>query len=91
MSSDPPPISPSERFNRMINHIILLIRNDEDSVGFEEASRQLVGAGGYILYTADKVISSCFKHIHSLFTENINNEIIVILRLYDHLGVLCII
>lgn len=77
LDSYPPSCSSSERFNQVINHVILLIRNEEDNSVFEEASRQLVGARGYILYTVDKVISSCFKHVHSLFNEPINNELIV--------------
>ena len=70
-------ISADERFNRILNHIIFFIRNEEESIVFEENCRQLVGVRGYILYTVDKIISSCFKHIHSSFAESINNEIVV--------------
>ena len=70
-------VSSSERFAVLLNHIILLIRSEEDTMDFEDMCRQLVGARGYIIYTADKVISTFFKHIHTLFNEPTNNDIIV--------------
>lgn len=77
MKEEKPTLTISQRFGLILNHTILFLRNEEDSNVYEDAVRDLVGAGGYILYTADKVISLCCKHIHSLFNENINNDLIV--------------
>ena len=77
-------ISPSNRLNRLLAAVILLIRGEIESVDYEELSRQLVGAGGYILYTIDKVVQSCLKHVHSMLSESVSNDTIVAEWLYPH-------
>ena len=78
-----PTMSVSQRFNLILNHTILFLRNEEDSNVYEDTVRDLVGAGGYVLYTADKVLSLCLKHIHNLFNEIINNDIIASFAFYE--------
>ena len=80
MMDERPTMSVSQRFSLILNHTILFLRNEEDSNVYEDSVRDLVGAGGYVLYTVDKVLSLCFKHIHNLFTEIINNDLIVVDR-----------
>ena len=70
-------ISADDRFRQMVNNTLMLVRGDLENVAFEEESRRLVGASGFVLYTADKVVSSCIKHVHSILTDNINNELVV--------------
>ena len=77
LKEERPTLTVSQRFGLIWNHTILFLRNEEDSTVYEDTVRDLVGAGGYLLYTADKVLSLCCKHVHNMFNENINNDLIV--------------
>ena len=70
-------LSPTERFQRILASSIMLIRGEIDNSSFEEECHQIVGAGGYVLYTVDKVVVSCLKHLHAAFTETLCNELLV--------------
>ena len=70
-------LTPTERLQRILGAIVLLIRGEMDNTLFEEECHQVVGAGGYVLYTVDKVILSCLKHLHTAFTEPLCNELLV--------------
>ena len=63
-----------EEVNSLVNICLQFLRNEVDSLHFEEYCRHHVGAGGFVLYTMDKVISSCVKHLHSIFADFTTNE-----------------
>lgn len=74
-----PPTSASkiyEEVNNLVNICLQFLRNEVDSLHFEEYCRHHVGAGGFVLYTMDKVISSCVKHLHSIFADFTTNELV---------------
>ena len=52
-----------EQVNEVVNSCLLFLRNDQDSVHFEESCRRQIGTGGYVLYTLDKVVTDCFEQI----------------------------
>lgn len=83
-------LSSTERLQRLLGAVILLIRGEIDNTVFEEECHQLVGAGGYVLYTVDKVVISCLKHLHTAFSEPLCNDLLVLLTFFYHqLGLLC--
>lgn len=65
-----------EQVNEVVNSCLLFLRNDQDSVHFEESCRRQIGTGGYVLYTLDKVVSTCIKHLHSMFVDLTTNELL---------------
>ena len=69
--------SKEERLSHLMNHVLLFLRGEEDSIQFESNSRHLIGAGGYVLYTMDKVVGSCLKSVHNMFSDVVNNDVIV--------------
>lgn len=69
--------SKEERLNHLMNHVLLFLRGEEDSIQFESHSRHLIGAGGYVLYTIDKVVGNCLKSVHNMFSDVVNNDVIV--------------
>lgn len=81
-------LSPTERFQRILASSIMLIRGEIDNSSFEEECHQIVGAGGYVLYTVDKVVVSCLKHLHAAFTETLCNELLVPMNVYFDIGLL---
>lgn len=65
-----------EQVNEVVNSCLAFLRNDQDSTHFEEACRRQIGTGGYVLYTLDKVVSTCIKHLHSMFVDLTTNELL---------------
>lgn len=65
-----------EQVNAVVNSCLAFLRNDQDSVHFEESCRRRIGTGGYVLYTLDKVVSTCIKHLHSMFVDLTTNELL---------------
>ena len=82
-------LSATERLQQILGSVIMLIRGEMDNTMFEEECHQLVGAGGYVLYTLDKVILSCLKHLHTAFTEPLCNDLIVGVGSLYYVGLLC--
>ena len=82
-------LSATERLQQILGSVIMLVRGEIDNPMFEEECHQLVGAGGYVLYTVDKVLLSCLKHLHTAFTEPLCNELIVGVGSSYYVGLLC--
>lgn len=70
--------SADSRLNHLLNHVLLLLRGEEDGIQFESGCRELIGAGGYVLYTVDKVVVNCLKGIHNLFSDSMSNDVVVV-------------
>ena len=73
-------LSATERLQQILGSVIMLVRGEIDNPMFEEECHQLVGAGGYVLYTVDKVLLSCLKHLHTAFTEPLCRSWFIVLR-----------
>lgn len=84
-------LSATVRLQQLIGSIILLIRGEMDNSAYEEESRRLVGSGGYVLYTVDKVMGSFLKHIHTLISDAVCGDLIVVVIENAHLGCLLLI
>ena len=84
-------LSVTARLQRLIGSIILLIRGEMDNSAYEEESRHLVGSGGYVLYTVDKVMGSFLKHIHTLLSDAVCSDLIVEMIGSVHIGCLLLI
>lgn len=69
--------SADRRLNHLLNHVLLFLRGEEDGIQFESGCRELIGAGGYVLYTVDKVVTNCLKGIHNLFSDTMSNDVVV--------------
>lgn len=81
-------LSVTARLQRLIGSIILLIRGEMDNPAYEEESRRLVGSGGYVLYTVDKVMVSFLKHVHTLLSDAVCSDLMVGMRGTTHIGCL---
>ena len=84
-------LSAAARLQRLVGSLILLIRGEMDNSEYEEESRRLVGSGGYVLYTVDKVMGSFLKHIHTLLSDAVCSDLIVVVIGNAHLGCLLLI
>ena len=69
-------LSPTDRLKQILAIIILYIRS-ENHASLEDDIYKLVGVGGYVLFTLDKVARDCIKQLHTKLTEEMINNLTV--------------
>ena len=68
-----------ERHIYLMDALIQLLRGELTNQLFENRCRQLVGTNGYMLYTVDRVVSGCVRHLQTIMNDVMATQLVVCL------------
>ncbi len=66
-----------ERHIYLMDALIQLLRGELTNQLFENRCRQLVGTNGYMLYTVDRVVSGCVRHLQTIMNDVMATQLVV--------------
>ena len=66
-----------QRHIDLMDALIQLLRGELSNQQFEQRCRETVGTSGYMLYTADRVVNACVRHLHAILGDAVATRLVV--------------
>ncbi|KAK8828976.1 hypothetical protein WA538_000978, partial [Blastocystis sp. DL] len=67
-----------QRHIDLMDALIQLLRGELSNQQFEQRCRETVGTSGYMLYTADRVVNACVRHLHAILGDAVATRLVAL-------------